>query len=765
MEDSRVRLMWKVTSWTSDLEGFAVKRRVKPDSAWQSIGPKVIYPGYYDREWADYGVSVAEKSRVASALDSYTKSGVNPLPVRQAIERLQEYGSVPVGTQLSYNRKYLNAIVGGFGLIDSDLDGESYLYGLFPVFSGQRIAEVPVSTFSAQDYIENTKQSANELKAIYQNGECRITWALAPEVYEAVGIIGYKIYVKDSVGSDFVALFERPMWRGEKDDGGYLQFEHIDSVSPQRTDIRIYAVEAHTAFGRALPRKEVICEVHPRVRAPHSLRHSRLQDRAYELSWKMPEINIRVEGLVIDVERVIIEDFNALSEYEKLSGEVTSKPYEVVGYGMPIDAKSWIDDLRVRESTRVSYRIRIRNSDGENLATSSSALASITPNILPPPVENLKAILMPSPRKSGLVVRLQWDYPAEFEGLIRHFSVSSGESIDRLVRHASHNLSERFFERQLNSQGNEYFFRVVPVAENRLQGEPRDLSLYLPKTRLDPFPRGSRVEYEPHLNDLVSTIRWEYGDRTDLSGFRIRHLKTDEIIADTDEIGPDASEWVWRGEALQRESSIPIQIEAVGVFDYITSLPREAYLNNGLHMVRNYSLPETEIRSANVFRHNDKKLLALEWDAWEEELYREVQLLGIGPAKADKYTPIPLYRIGWHQYIESENGKLVVEIPDYLDLSGEVDMRLVPLYEDGKGHATIKGRFAEFTVNLDETNGGGSESQEDTVAESLVPLEQSLKWETRLIEEEAGLTDEFMAGIFEFQNIGDTPIEMYSSGK
>jgi hypothetical protein len=125
--------------------------------------------------------------------------------------------------------------------------------------------------------------------------------------------------------------------------------------------------------------------------------------------------------------------------------------------------------------------------------------------------------------------------------------------------------------------------------------------------------------------------------------------------------------------------------------------------NVPLHYGRNYSLPEADIKSIAIYEKDGAKVLALEWEPWAEELFADVERLGIGPAEANKYTPIPLYQIGWHKYLESANGKLVVELPDFL--KGEVLMRLVPMYLDGNDRLAVPGVFTQFSVNLDKMSG------------------------------------------------------------
>lgn len=291
-------------------------------------------------------------------------------------------------------------------------------------------------------------------------------------------------------------------------------------------------------------------------------------------------------------------------------------------------------------------------------------------------------------------------------------------------------------------------------------GEAAEVEIYIPKLRLESFPRKNAIEFEPFVNELATRIRWRYEDRKDIRGFRIRDLESGAIVADTDELGPDAEDWIWRSPELKEMKRLKLGIVAVGAFDHIES--NEKITNEGNpHHYRDYSLNQWSVENASVFAdgYKGKNILALEWAPWPEERFAEVDRVAIGPAEADKYTEVPLYRMGWHKYLVTENGKLLVEVPEYLE--GEISMRVVPLYADEQGRPIIPGRFAEFTVDL----GDVANAEEDGKAPAAAAGgEQSpasfLKWETTRIEETADIGDQFMAGVFRFENVGPDPVRI-----
>lgn len=750
-----VKLQWQVSSWPPDLKGFRIMRKT-PQSDWSPIGPASILPGYFDRDWDSYGVSSAALPVVVARLESFTSDGENSLPSGHAIERLREYGSVPTGTLILFDQNWHNALVGGFGYVDREAGrGDGFIYGLFAIFENGKTSKYPISTFSTEEYLTSLNRAVGNLDAKFIDGISRMSWTLSDSVYDNVGICGYYVYRTKIGEGKSVRMNDVLLW-GEENISGDIDFEYKDEVG-EATAIWEYSIEPITVFQQKLPRSAVRCIAVKNLPPPSRPHGARMKDGRHQINWEMPG-QAGIGNATFSVERYVAND--EIPERYLLEGEVPDDWYVEVVSGLEPDSRSWTDNLRVSESTHCFYRVGISDQESGEALFSSGFVMLLEPNIPPPPVSNLTARLVPDDQKSRAKVRLEWTERATDEIGIESFMVASDKGSEELLYHSSFQIVDNFIELRVGSPGKICTFQIVPKGHNGLLGSARQVKLYVPKLRLDPFPKGAEVTYEPYLNELASTVRWEYGDRTDLSGFRIRHLKTGEIIADTDEIGPDADEWLWRGEGLLKEQTIPIEIEAVGVFDYITSLPKVAYLKNvPLHYGRNYSLPEADFKSIAIYENNGTKILTLEWEPWAEELFSEVERLGIGPAEANKYTPIPLYQIGWHQYLESSNGKLVVELPNFLE--GVVQMRLVPMYLDDNGRLSVPGVFTQFSINLDKMSGALKSNDIDAAdGEDSVPLENVLKWKTRLIEEQAELSDEFMAGAFQFENTGSSPLEI-----
>lgn len=750
VESDRVSLFWEVNTWPSDMVGFILLEF--RDDEWQQVVSDPIMPGlFFERDWAALGVIGETRETVFSYIDSATDGGLTMSTPENVLEILQTRGRLGSGDRLAMKRNFTVALASGFGLIHRSLENRrSSQYALFVVREGGVVDKKPVDTFSVDAFYDSLEYAVQDFSIKSSGEKFVLRWKLNREVYDKLGIFGYQIYRRVIGGQGgWVQLTEVPFW-GEPYGDGYV-FEFVDSPGLDAEAFE-YAVEPVTVFQRKLERRKLAVERPPVYLPPTNLSLERGARYLYRLEWTMPEDAPFPEDSLFRIERATFTG----SEVRKLGLEMMPEDtdYESTAIISDSSARSWVDPLRTSEPITVFYRVVLVDVETGVSVHSAALHKSLSSNMPPPPVENLTAQLLPAENETGATVRVEWNRLAEEDELTEYFRIASDRNSDELIEHSSYEIKNDFFELKVGDVEKVCTFRVVAVGFDGLISDPREVHLYVPKLRLDPFPTGSKVTYEPQLNELVSTISWEYGDRTDLRGFRIRHLKSDEIIADIDEIGPEDSEWVWRGKELLQAKRIPISIEAVGIFDYVESLPKVAYLDNApLHYGVNYSLPQAEIESLEVYEVDDGRILEIQWQPWPEDLFAEVDRLGIGPAEEGKYSPIPLYRIGWHEYRVSENGRLAVELPD--DLVGEVQMRLIPMYADDQGRPIIPGVFTEFTVDLED-------GSDDTEKEREVPEnpQYALEWETMLIQETAGLSDEFAVGVFPFENVSDRPIEI-----
>lgn len=750
------KFYWEVREWAPDWQGFVIAK--KQEDRWLHLTSEPILPGlYYQRDWEEMGVAGDFLSTVMQRLEKLTRGGDSEKTPEMMLELLQVRGGLGTGDRIAMKNDFAVAVASGFGLVDrsyrAPIDQE---YGLFVVREDGSIDETPIDRFETKEYFRCLDLAVEGYSLKFESKNVHVNWELSEETFQNLGVFGYYIYSRIAGSSDdWRKLTKAPIW-GQKTDDRFI-FEYVDTPEPH-DDLLEYAVEPITVFQNKLAWRKLVVERPPEYSPPTDLSVARSDSYLYVLNWNFPDNTTFPETTLLEVERAMFSE-QQLKELG-LDMQPRDGDYEVAAMIDSSAARSWVDPLRISEPYHVFYRVTLVDLQTKRAFESTSLYKLLQPNIPPKPVSKLTARLMPKTDQSGAKVRLSWQEKAEDAPLTEYFAVASDRNSDEIIEHSSFQIEENFFELEVGDVRKVCTFRVTPIGYDNLEGHSREVKLYVPKLRLDPFPKGSEIEYRPRLNELASTISWEYGDRTDIVGFRIKHLESDEILADVDEVKADSSEWVWRGEMLKSEKRIPIQIEAVGVFDYITSLPKVAYLDNSpQHVKRNYSLPEVEFSEVSLYEDNGKRVLVLKWEPWDEELYGDVARLGLGPGGPDELDKVTLYRMPWHHYRETENGKLVVELPE--DLEGNTSIRLVPLYPDEAGRPVIKGRFTEFLVDLDDsTDAIPQASDKAETTESKIPLAEALHWETRLIEEEASFSDEFMTGLFAFKNVGPNPIEI-----
>ncbi|UII20014.1 hypothetical protein [Fulvivirga ligni] len=547
--ESEVRLFWLPNEKVPEnLAGYNIKRR-QGEGEWLLLNESPILPATSsDKLLNNLGLSSNDIERLSAKRSDLIKQ--NKLTPKDHDEFISFLGQEGVTKALRFvlASDFDLSLIAGFGYVDHPKAKGKFTYGIFPVLKD---VEGQVAATYSLDFGTETKfpiEINGEVKAINQKASSvELLWTVNLEDYKKYPFIsGFDVFRRDAA-DQFKKLNENIIWMSTGSKEGVV-FYSDNTV--QLDNSYTYAIRPKTIFNTfgEYSELEVATKKIPEDIAMPTLEKVDYIQTGFSLDWQFSA----------DKEEFIsgfyVEKVDEIDQFQKVSELLVSSTRHFT-----------FTSAAPKDGSYHTFRVVAVRIDGLSLWSNRKNFY-YQEDKTPSAPQNLSAEIIQNGQKR--FVRLNWNKPNKNLNHVSEYKLYSRSPwSDHLVQEGSIEIHTTTYDYEVaNKHAATYGFAVSALTEDYFESPLSDsISILVPSLDL-PF-----VEIWPIAKEnKVITLNWKYPDNIiDLAGFRL--YQNGEIIADENQLGPEARQWV---SSAMTSGKYSYQLEAVSESEVKSNLSK-----------------------------------------------------------------------------------------------------------------------------------------------------------------------------------------------
>ncbi|KAA3600092.1 MAG: hypothetical protein DWQ06_09850 [Calditrichaeota bacterium] len=543
--DNFVKLLWQVNNWSTNLDGFNIKRKVG-NSDWIKLNQTVISPEINaNKDFSNVEKDTNEIARLQNKIQTLIASEqIIPASTEEYLAIITKDKKALLSIQGSFGYDYDYALMEGFGLIDRKLPkASSFTYGLFPVNNGKE-ANNPISTFrfSKSSKVDFGLEITARTSKTIEPKELQILWNYSRTKFKDLELAGFEIYRKKR-GSEFKKISKNIIRDYSQVD---VEVFFLDEEIEKNT-IYTYGIAPVDFFGNEGKKTTVVFDptLKPiEIKPPEIISIQQVYNPSVQvkIDWKFDKsLEKEIDGF--HVQRAFLDSIYKL---ESISNLIS--PNERV----------FFDNHSKLEGQTYSYRVIAVKNDYTTF--SGEKVLIYTDLQIPPTPTGLQGKWINKNGKN--FIDLNWNTKSPSDKVTNGYSIySSRPSSEEILKDASIPLIKinSYLYEVKNLKSAVWKFRIVGESKNGLESELSEtIEVLVPTQKM---PNISIWPFKVDSNRV--TLNWDYKEIQDLKGFQI--YQNDKLVADSNTLGKESRVWV--SDSLRYGEIYNFQIEAISQFD------------------------------------------------------------------------------------------------------------------------------------------------------------------------------------------------------
>lgn len=540
-----VKLLWQVNNWSTNLDGFNVKRKVG-NSDWFKLNETVISPEInVNRNFRNVEKDSQEIERLRNKIQTLIGSEqLIPATTEEYLAVISQDKKALLSIQGSFGYDYDYALMEGFGLVDRNLPkANSFTYGLFPVLNG-REANEPVSTFEfskSQKTVFDLDITLRTDKTINPN-ELQILWNYDRKKFNELKLAGFEVYRAKEDGN-FSKISENLIRDYSTQN---IEVFFLDQKVEKNT-IYTYGIAPVDFFGNEGKKTTVVFDPNlkpieiapPEITVIQQIYNPSVQ---VQIEWNFDKnLEKEIDGFYI--QRAFLDSIYTL---EPISDLIKASERVFFDSGSKSDGETY------------SYRVvAVKNAYS---SFSQEKVLIYTDLQIPPTPTGLQGKWVSKNGKN--YIDLSWNPKSPSDKVTKGYSIYSNRpSSDEILKDASIPLIKvnSYLYEVKNVNSALWKFRIVGESANGLESELSDtLEVLVPTQRM---PNISIWPFKVDSNRV--TLNWNYKELPDLKGFQI--YQNEILIANSEKLGKESRFWI--SDTLEYGKTYNFQLEAISQFD------------------------------------------------------------------------------------------------------------------------------------------------------------------------------------------------------
>lgn len=550
-DSTTFKLLWAPIKWPENVKGFNVKRKSDQLDAWTKLNDAPIIPATNRREDLSY---VTNSNEVLSRIQRKYDSLISNNLIRNMDEDVMYESFLSDTSKVKFllflaSIDFDYALIHGYAYIDEKLEeGESYIYGLFPVDDQLQEWSAPLhmTNFNSGNRYTYEIPSSPSVRRLTRKKGLEVRWRMPTERLRVYDVKGFHVFLQDSLGRR--RLTNTPIRVNMAEDTTDLLYLDNEMTMSENQTFTAVPINIFNTSGKGM-------EFYYRdVSAPES-------------------IDIRLsagddaEQRVVNLKIAYSPDVSALAD--KVNILIRERPGEkqktLVSQRRSLTAHSLFQTEKYRY-----YQVELILKNGDKYY-SNELLIYKDLSSKPATPTGLRASIVQQGSSEYVYLRWDPDLPSNASN-VGYELYTDGIMGDGLAREGSIGLIQAYsYKYEIKEQyGRDYHFAIRLIndgSESEMSDTVRILvpSKVIPRLTIWPIDK----------QENIVTLNWNYPDGIgDLTGFRL--YQNGELIVNEDSLTKDQR--TWRSAELT-PGSYSYEIEAVTSFGLRSSISRSVNFN------------------------------------------------------------------------------------------------------------------------------------------------------------------------------------------